>query len=407
MEQTLLILFFLLSVQWNAIECEKQIIKPQQECKDKDCHHIQLTFRAFETDFLFYLEKRKEQFREVTLGAKPRTSCYLSKLSESRTYTAIRICDGIIDGSVSHKNVLYKVSYDKNRGIHEIDDALPITCGNTETVTDADFISGRDFKPAKFKLIHVPLVVVIDKRANLVLQLSEIAIEQFVKAVFDLVSTFYLQTMNVNVTVAGINVWYYYNEIDIGMNSTINLRNFQEYNEEKLTHIFTNKCYKNAHLITGLYTGTVLGVAYINKICNYSHHYSVGLSSLYGQSIESLSGIIIHELGHNLGMVHDNNRCKCKTQCVMRSQDNGQPVAEWSQCSIIRFHNEQKKRKHSCLENSNVPVCPVRLYEQSASLIIIVVSVLIVSLIAIIIIIVLYCLFTKYIMRKAKQKNKK
>uniref|UniRef100_A0A4W3GVC3 Disintegrin and metalloproteinase domain-containing protein 9-like n=1 Tax=Callorhinchus milii TaxID=7868 RepID=A0A4W3GVC3_CALMI len=97
----------------------------------------------------------------------------------------------------------------------------------------------------------------------------------------------------------------------------------------------------------GLVGGTA-GMAFVGTICSRSHS---GGINVYSSRPLYFASIVAHELGHNLGMNHDNDRgCICSSKsCIMNAGATG--AQNFSSCSADDFEAMILKKGASCLWN--------------------------------------------------------
>lgn len=89
----------------------------------------------------------------------------------------------------------------------------------------------------------------------------------------------------------------------------------------------------HAVLLTGydLYhtTSSVAGVAPVARMCDAAFSCSLVEGRHLGRSF-----VLAHEMGHNLGMVHDGVQNLCSRSCCLMSAVNGAGKTTWSPCSV-------------------------------------------------------------------------
>jgi len=92
-----------------------------------------------------------------------------------------------------------------------------------------------------------------------------------------------------------------------------------------------------AHLISGYdFSGDTIGLAYTKSIC--SNAAAAGINQ-YTSSNQATATTLSHELGHNLGLLHDTDSCNCEageSRCIMAAASSGQ-ATQWSSCSFENF----------------------------------------------------------------------
>ncbi|XP_069837905.1 disintegrin and metalloproteinase domain-containing protein 9-like [Dendropsophus ebraccatus] len=121
------------------------------------------------------------------------------------------------------------------------------------------------------------------------------------------------------------------------------------------------------HLLIGhgAYSG-VVGMAFVGTICSPSYATSISAFSI-GSTPESHATIVAHEVGHVLGMNHDDGRCA--NTYIMNSYDNNARM--FSNCSSSDFEALIVRGQGTCLQNPpdpnqvlSIPVCGNSVVEQ-------------------------------------------
>ena len=144
-------------------------------------------------------------------------------------------------------------------------------------------------------------------------------------------------------------IWNERDEIEMPMNISIVLQNFLTYRQNVLLKDYPND---NAQLITNLKLGgTVIGLGTVGGICSPSQSAAVSLN--HDKRVQIVAATVAHELGHNLGMNHDDDTCQCpdKNGCIMRGSSSHQGHNHWSSCSKINIRETLESGNGFCLKN--------------------------------------------------------
>ncbi|CAM9793867.1 unnamed protein product [Rangifer tarandus platyrhynchus] len=122
-------------------------------------------------------------------------------------------------------------------------------------------------------------------------------------------------------------------------------KGFQKRVPHDVAHIFVKKNY-----------GITLGLAYVGTVCSLP--YSCGVETLPDNNTFLSSYIVTHEMGHNLGMAHDDPKiCKCGTaKCILFPYVA--TTTKFSNCSFGSYWNLGKRRQ--CLFTSPGPQALIR-----------------------------------------------
>ncbi|VDM98424.1 unnamed protein product, partial [Onchocerca ochengi] len=80
-------------------------------------------------------------------------------------------------------------------------------------------------------------------------------------------------------------------------------------------------------------TTSVAGVAPVARMCDPIFACSLVEGMHLGRSF-----VLAHEMGHNMGMVHDGVQNQCDRSCCLMSAVNGAGKTTWSECSVREFN---------------------------------------------------------------------
>ncbi|XP_053883843.1 disintegrin and metalloproteinase domain-containing protein 20-like [Malaclemys terrapin pileata] len=139
--------------------------------------------------------------------------------------------------------------------------------------------------------------------------------------------------LGVRLFLVGLEIWTQNNLIPI--KDTINAM-LGTFNDWRRNELYQRLPHDAGHLLTYKNFGTALGLAYVGTVC--SHHWASAVLSFRAERLYSFSIVFAHELGHNLGMNHDNGDCKCKrSQCIMAAYHSVTDL--FSNCSYIYYFN--------------------------------------------------------------------
>ncbi|XP_010120904.1 PREDICTED: disintegrin and metalloproteinase domain-containing protein 9-like, partial [Chlamydotis macqueenii] len=163
--------------------------------------------------------------------------------------------------------------------------------------------------------------------------------------------------LNIQIVLVGLEIWTDTNHIAVMDGSAGDvLSRFVSWRQKDLLTRSRNDA---GHLIIGrsAYGGSI-GMAFVGTVCSPVQGGSI--STLNHNNMLRHATVVAHELGHNLGMKHDDQRCPASY--IMHSIDNGS--RNFSTCSADDFENLILSGGGNCLRNppktSNVykePVC--------------------------------------------------
>uniref|UniRef100_A0AAY4EGH2 Uncharacterized protein n=1 Tax=Denticeps clupeoides TaxID=299321 RepID=A0AAY4EGH2_9TELE len=132
------------------------------------------------------------------------------------------------------------------------------------------------------------------------------------------------------VVLVGLEVWTDEDKISVVPNMGETLDSFTKWRN---TVLMSTKQHDNAQLISAIdFDDAKLGTAYMKTICS---EYSTGVVQDHSENFIGTAVTLAHEFGHNLGMNHDSNGCKCpESTCIMSATLSSTISREFSSCSI-------------------------------------------------------------------------
>ncbi|XP_042643591.1 disintegrin and metalloproteinase domain-containing protein 8 isoform X2 [Tyto alba] len=124
------------------------------------------------------------------------------------------------------------------------------------------------------------------------------------------------QPLRLRVALIGLEVWSHKDKIVVSPNPEVTLDNFLHWREAELLR---RKPHDNAQLITGIdFHGTTVGLAKKLVMCTKD---SGGVNQDHSTNPIGAASTMAHEMGHNLGMSHDEDVAGCR--CPVSKADGG------------------------------------------------------------------------------------
>ncbi|KAK0685044.1 ADAM8 protein, partial [Pygoscelis papua] len=124
------------------------------------------------------------------------------------------------------------------------------------------------------------------------------------------------QPLRLRVALIGLEVWSHKDKIMVSPNPEVMLDNFLHWREAELLR---RKPHDNAQLITGIdFHGTTVGLAKKLVMCTRD---SGGVNQDHSTNPIGAASTLAHEMGHNLGMSHDEDIAGCR--CPVPKADGG------------------------------------------------------------------------------------
>uniref|UniRef100_A0A8C7A9R4 ADAM metallopeptidase domain 7 n=1 Tax=Neovison vison TaxID=452646 RepID=A0A8C7A9R4_NEOVI len=163
------------------------------------------------------------------------------------------------------------------------------------------------------------------------------------------------KTLDIHVTLVGLEMWTNGDKIDIDSNIENTLLRFSTWQEIILKK---RKRFDHVILLSGkwLYIHAQ-GTSYSEGIC--LPYYSSSVVKDLLPDLNVVASRIAHQLGHNLGMKHDDYPCTCNFE-----RCDGIPALKFSKCNRIQYLRHLKDYNPTCMFNipfsdklNNYPYC--------------------------------------------------
>ncbi|XP_067344084.1 disintegrin and metalloproteinase domain-containing protein 9 isoform X2 [Channa argus] len=252
----------------------------------------------------------------------------------------------------------------------------PFTCGvvneATSTPSHEPFEPGQSLTSLLRRKRNLPqtnyieLVLVVDNLRYNFKKQNETAVQVEAVEIANLVDGYFKQ-LNIRAILVGLQIFKNGNPFAVTGSAGEVLDRFVTWRKAVLVPEIRNDV---GHLIVGQntsYPGGVLGMAFVGTVCSMST--SGGISVFSDNSLPYYSTVVAHEIGHNLGMNHDDGRCSCNRSCIMFSAAEGS--TSFSTCSADDFESLILRGGGVCLRNlpspsnvMNVTECGNGLLEQ-------------------------------------------
>ncbi|KAM6965431.1 disintegrin and metalloproteinase domain-containing protein 9-like [Aplochiton taeniatus] len=192
---------------------------------------------------------------------------------------------------------------------------------------------------------YVELLLVVDQERYMYMNRNQTAVREEMVSLANYVDSMYVE-LNIRVVLVGLEIWAQQNPISMEGSAGEVLGRFTQWREKELV---PRRRHDSAQLILKKSFGGTAGMAFVSTVCSRSH--GGGINAFTNNNVPSFASIVAHELGHNLGMNHDDGRtCHCGVSaCIMNSGATGS--RNFSSCSADDFEKMILSTGGSCLLN--------------------------------------------------------
>ncbi|XP_058018030.1 disintegrin and metalloproteinase domain-containing protein 20-like [Ahaetulla prasina] len=280
---------------------------------------------------------------------------FIQRKSSSRV--TLSTCSGGLRGLLQMENKIYEIEpiQESSTFQHVVfrleveEGALRMTCGvgeeqqshQEDIIPVTDNLGNKDIfgKSWWTHTRYVKVAIVIDYELFLQFHRNESFIMMRVLDIVHTANSFY-DSLSVHLSIAGLVIWSQNNPINITSVAGSTLSLFNIWRRNHLLKILKNDV---ANLFAYKHFGITVGLAYIGTIC--SSHWASAIESYRTFSLFLISEIFAHELGHVLGMIHDEKYCHCgKPKCIMAPYAT--ETDKFSNCS---YNDYFRRRNIECL----------------------------------------------------------
>ncbi|XP_003420406.2 disintegrin and metalloproteinase domain-containing protein 1a-like [Loxodonta africana] len=173
-------------------------------------------------------------------------------------------------------------------------------------------------------------------------------VNKTIQGVMDIIAlaNSFTRGINTEVVLAGMEIWTEGDLIEVPVDLRVTLRNFNSWRQQKL---FSRAKHDVAHMIVGHHPGQTMGQAFLSGAC--SRGFAAAVESFPHEDVLLFAALMVHELGHNLGIEHDHSACICKDKYFCLMHENITKVSGFSNCSSDSFYQFLHEHKGACLFN--------------------------------------------------------
>ncbi|KAM9431761.1 disintegrin and metalloproteinase domain-containing protein 9-like [Clarias gariepinus] len=195
---------------------------------------------------------------------------------------------------------------------------------------------------------YVELVLVVDNQRFIMMKANRTAVTDEMIQLANYLDTYYKE-LNIRIVLVGIEIFETGNPFDVNGDPKDVLANFVKWRSDSQTPRIRGDMSQLVVGLPGAFSGGILGMAYVGTVCSAS---AGGGISVYPISfdLQYYSTVLAHEMGHNLGMTHDDGRQQCdESKFIMHSQATR--LMSFSTCSDQDFQQLSLIKGDLCLLN--------------------------------------------------------
>ncbi|XP_063302337.1 zinc metalloproteinase-disintegrin-like ACLD [Pelobates fuscus] len=298
----------------------------------------------------------------ITSNPNIKDHCYYQGYvkNDSESWASISTCSGI-SGIILTRGRRFLIAPLKQSDTeehavypYEPRKETPRTCGVTnETYSEDTFsmVAQSSSNTEKHAFLqskkYVELYIVADNSMFIKHKHNYESLKRRIFEIVNYVNVVY-KSINTFVALTGIEIWDRRDEFLVVSNSSINLKQFTKWRQEKL---LPRKSHDNAQFITNIdFDKDRVGEAYIKTMCSNPH--STGVNQDHSPESIAVGATLAHEMGHNLGMEHDETHCSCSDEaCIMFPSLSYNIPRMFSTCSHQHYQKFILEKMPLCMKN--------------------------------------------------------
>uniref|UniRef100_A0A674CKT6 ADAM metallopeptidase domain 9b n=1 Tax=Salmo trutta TaxID=8032 RepID=A0A674CKT6_SALTR len=241
-----------------------------------------------------------------------------------------------IKRSTNNEHLLYRLEHSQSE---------PFVCGVTNETSHTE--SHSPFHPS------LSMTALLRRKRNLpqTRYVELVLVADFLRVkyffFFQIFIDDYYKKLNIRVVLVGLEIFNKANPFSVDGSAGEVLGLFVDWRKTVLLPRIRND---DAQLIVGLagaYGGGILGMAFVGTVCSMA---TAGGINVVSNNLGYVSTVVAHEMGHNLGMNHDDGRCTCNGgSCIMAATATGSTL--FSDCSASDFERLVLRGGGLCLLN--------------------------------------------------------
>ncbi|ELV11197.1 Disintegrin and metalloproteinase domain-containing protein 1 [Tupaia chinensis] len=192
---------------------------------------------------------------------------------------------------------------------------------------------------------YVEMFVVVNNQR---FQMWGSSVNETVQGVVDIVAlaNSFTRAINTQVVLAGVEIWTEGDLIEVPEDLHATLRNFNSWRQEQLSQRVKHDV---AHMIVGHHPGETMGQAFLNGAC--SSGFAAAVEAFHHEDVLLSAALLVHELGHNLGIPHDQSACICDDKHFCLMHESIAKESGFSNCSSDYFYQFLREHRGACLFN--------------------------------------------------------
>ncbi|KAH0620680.1 hypothetical protein JD844_021358 [Phrynosoma platyrhinos] len=269
-------------------------------------------------------------------------------------------CSGGLQGLLQFENETYEIESVQASAVfqhvvyqfEEKESGAHIKCGVTEEgesrqeaiIQKAENQVSKDSSGGNWwtHMRYAKIAVVVENGLYVRFHRNETLVAQRVLDVIHIANSLY-EPIGVRVVLVGLEIWSEKNFIPITDDLVSTLENFNDWRKD----IFAPRLGHDAgHIFVYKVSEEILGLAFVGEICNPESSSAIELDN--EPNLFAFASIFVHELGHNLGMIHDKTYCTCnQTVCIMAKHHAHS--YKFSNCSYIAYYRLMTLGNTECL----------------------------------------------------------